>query len=667
MEAPVNHPILSTVPSALHQRRWCRWHLQANAQGRPTKRPTISVHSASALRELREVLADGPITPSSGVGFVLQGGAQDDSGGHLVALDLDACRHPDGTVADWAAGIVHAAGSYTEITPSGAGLRVWVSVEDLASVPRGRGKPDALPLPSSPKRPDCQVFSTTGYVTVSGQHLLGTPRSITRHETLHWLRDFARFADAELSAARAPLSPDAPSRAKIEASCRLHKHFEALKEARWKEVCPDKSASDGWFSLSAMVVAAAGYHEDAAVDYLLSLDWGARVEESMDPAKYSRESWVRADVRRVAARSRPPEFALVTQELLDSIPAPVEAVEHPVSGSVIGTLEFLARRRAQRFTVDGLLPRVGLVQIYGAPGSGKTPFAMSLALHVAAGRPTWFGRAVQSHGPVVYMVGEDASGLGWRAEAELRAMGLTPESVDRTLLWTVRPGQLTDAADAERWYRELAPLAPRVLLIDTQSRNFGPGDENSTQDMTRYVTHLTTLAEALQALVIMVHHVSKGDRETARGSSVLHGALDASFLVKRTGDLTAAGEVVVTAIGKKSKNWADPEPLLGVLVPVEVEPGATAITLRQTTPEELASWSDDTPVLETALLSAWLVEHGPYTGAMKQLASDAGLTVGHGGRAGVATVRAALAEGLVIATKNPDDGRKITYSARTNQ
>jgi hypothetical protein len=53
-----------------------------------------------------------------GMGFMLR-----DHG--LVAIDLDKCRSPDGTITDYAKGVIaRLPGAYVEVTPSGTGLRV---------------------------------------------------------------------------------------------------------------------------------------------------------------------------------------------------------------------------------------------------------------------------------------------------------------------------------------------------------------------------------------------------------------------------------------------------------------------------------------------------------------------------------------------------------------
>ncbi len=102
-----------------------------------------------------------------GLGFVLCVKPGDD-GEVLIAVDLDHCRNPEtGEIAPWAREIIDALSSYTEVSPSGQGIRIFL-----------RGK---LP-PHGRKRGDFETYCTGRYVTVTGQHLDGTPTTIESRE-----------------------------------------------------------------------------------------------------------------------------------------------------------------------------------------------------------------------------------------------------------------------------------------------------------------------------------------------------------------------------------------------------------------------------------------------------------------------------------------------------
>lgn len=105
-----------------------------------------------------------------GIGFALDRKAGDDSPG-LVAIDLDDCRDPEtGVIEQWALDIVAALDSYTEVSPSGRGVRIFV-IGKLPKHGRKKGK--------------FENYEACRYVTVTGQRVEGTPATIeARQEQL---------------------------------------------------------------------------------------------------------------------------------------------------------------------------------------------------------------------------------------------------------------------------------------------------------------------------------------------------------------------------------------------------------------------------------------------------------------------------------------------------
>ena len=74
-----------------------------------------------------ETLSGSLTGPVAGIGFVLstkvpllEGSAP------LVGIDLDHCIDEHGTIADWAQEIISTVNSYTELSPSGTGVRIFV-------------------------------------------------------------------------------------------------------------------------------------------------------------------------------------------------------------------------------------------------------------------------------------------------------------------------------------------------------------------------------------------------------------------------------------------------------------------------------------------------------------------------------------------------------------
>jgi primase-polymerase (primpol)-like protein len=96
-----------------------------------------------------------------GIGFVV---TADDP---YVGIDLDKCRDPQtSAIAPWAAEIVARFDSYTEITPTGTGLRVWITTESglLPDGVKGR------------RKGGIEVYAAGRFFTVTGQRIDGAAR-----------------------------------------------------------------------------------------------------------------------------------------------------------------------------------------------------------------------------------------------------------------------------------------------------------------------------------------------------------------------------------------------------------------------------------------------------------------------------------------------------------
>ncbi len=97
----------------------------------------------------------------SGIGFVF---TSDD---HYCGIDLDGCRDPEtGFVADWAVDEVLRFSSYTEISPSQTGLKIWITAS--SQLPKGRKK--ELHVPEIVARtPAVEIYSQGRFFAMTGQ------------------------------------------------------------------------------------------------------------------------------------------------------------------------------------------------------------------------------------------------------------------------------------------------------------------------------------------------------------------------------------------------------------------------------------------------------------------------------------------------------------------
>ena len=167
--------------------------------------------------------------------------------------------------------------------------------------------------------------------------------------------------------------------------------------------------------------------------------------------------------------------------------------------------------------------------VYGPSGKGKTFWTLDLAFHVHNGIK-WRDKDVVC-GDVMYVAAEAGRGIKKRIQAVKRlhpdwrspfVADIAPDLASAVSLEAVR-----DAA--------LAVGKPAIVIIDTMSASF-EGDDSSQQDIAKMMRNLKTLSDALECLVVFVHHTTKDGGQYVRGSGVLFANVDAVFETVEEGD-----------------------------------------------------------------------------------------------------------------------------------
>jgi len=159
-----------TAPEALrclHQ--WLLWRAeerggkltkvpyQANGQRGSSTDPSTQVSFDEALAALND-----PRGTFSGIGVAVF----EENG--LVGIDQDQCVDPQtGAIDPWAQDIVNRINSYTEISPSGTGLRIFI----FAKLP-----------PEGRKRDHFECYSSGRYLTITGNVVPGTPSTVNQRQ-----------------------------------------------------------------------------------------------------------------------------------------------------------------------------------------------------------------------------------------------------------------------------------------------------------------------------------------------------------------------------------------------------------------------------------------------------------------------------------------------------
>ena len=216
----------------------------------------------------------------------------------------------------------------------------------------------------------------------------------------------------------------------------------------------------------------------------------------------------------------------------DSAPPPrskeaPSSTAEPARQEFIPLSAFIAGPPKSSYLIKSILPATGLGQVFGSSNVGKSFLLIDLAMHLASGRP-WRGLRTKKV-PVLYIVAEGIAGLSARMKAWTLRYGAIPD------LLIVRPysAQLTvqgaAAALAERIQNLIYP--PQIIILDTLAANFGPGDENSAEDMAAAMNGLRALAG--DWLALCAHHSGHADKTRSRGHSSLYAAMDVEIQVER--------------------------------------------------------------------------------------------------------------------------------------
>jgi AAA domain len=181
------------------------------------------------------------------------------------------------------------------------------------------------------------------------------------------------------------------------------------------------------------------------------------------------------------------------------------------------------------YLVKNLIPRDGLVVVWGPPKCGKSFWAFDLLMHVALG---WEYRGLRvKGGPVVYCALEGGKGFTRRIEAYRRTY---PKSKGAAFHLMSTPLDLIHdhkALIASIRTQLPAGVKPVAVALDTLNRSLN-GSESKDEDMAAYVRAADAIRAAFDCVVVIVHHCGVNS-ERPRGHTSLTGAADVQIATKR--------------------------------------------------------------------------------------------------------------------------------------
>lgn len=529
------------IPDELKaQKRWAPWRAVLNAKkGKFDKiphnpnRPEFGISTTKPEKwgsyetALKAYQANTKLF--AGVGYVM-------TNPHgVVGIDLDKCV-TNGEVAPWAREIVDQLCSYTEISPSGTGLRILAAGE----------------IPEDWNNHDVGIEIYAGnearFLTVTGEHVPGTPTDIRTPSGEVFATLAKRFAKerkkADVIDLNMPdvlddlLTPD------VEALELPYQVKDFLLEGRHSG---DRSRA---VFAAACALYSVGLPDDEVFSILASNDYA--MEIALDHRRQDHDRALlylwrehcckgKARASEIKALSDddfevlPPLDAGTTAAAPGEPPSELKKAAQAVRFQVQTAAQFLTRRPPQ-WIIKGVMPRADLMVVFGDSGSGKSFFVFDMLGAIARGAE-WRGKKV-AKGRAVYIAAEGAGGCRNRLKAYCDFHGVDPDELDIGII-PEAPNLLekTDIKDLIVALRAFGKTD--VIVVDTFAQSF-QGNENSGEDVSRALAHCKALKRATGALVVLISHTGKDASRGVRGWSGLRGAADAQIEVIRNGEERAA-------------------------------------------------------------------------------------------------------------------------------
>ena len=187
----------------------------------------------------------------------------------------------------------------------------------------------------------------------------------------------------------------------------------------------------------------------------------------------------------------------------------------------------------------GLIDMNTVTVIYGASNVGKSFVATDIAAHIAAGKD-WGSYKLAKQMGVIYVCAEAGGSYGKRLVATKKRLGIehgTPikkwpfQYIKMGVNFLSEMQDIKDVVLLARRQEELTGIPVGMIVIDTLATTFSGGNENSSEDMGKYIENMKWLQEHAHCTVVIVHHSGKDQAAGARGHSSLRAATDTELEV----------------------------------------------------------------------------------------------------------------------------------------
>jgi hypothetical protein len=443
-----------------------------------------------------------------GIGFAL-----DHSRVPLVGIDLDHCI-VDGQLTPLAREIVDTVNAYCEVTPSGAGLRIFA----IADLPPGKRKHTGKGV---------EMYDSARYLTVTGNHLAGTPTTIEhRADEVHKAYRLV-FGDPEpLPPPPTPVQPtnlDDMQLLQVAMSARNGDKFTELWNGNWQ--------GNGWNSQS---------DADLALCNLLAFYTGKdahRMDGLFRQSGLMRDKWDRRTgnttygrmtIERAIADTREVYTGPADISVSDIILMGTDQTEADTTGpgcwadleGILGPVEW---------DWPGWIAKGFQTMVTSYAGEGKSNLILHIAKTYLTGCPWPDGiEFTGDPGKVLWCETESAQALNYARAIE---WGLPVESILTPLADPLEDVSLDDTDHQAAILR--VGQHPEVKAIIVDSLSGGTIKEaKSSNEMGRVGKFLAGIAKYTAKPVIVTHHLNKPNRNFKQDRITLDRVRDSSAIVQ---------------------------------------------------------------------------------------------------------------------------------------